>query len=579
MKYIRAIFALIFLLLTRSVFSQDVKYKGLFSAPLTIPLSLAGNFSELRTNHFHGGLDIKTDSKEGQAVLAAADGYVSKIKISASGFGNVMYLKHGGKYMTVYGHLRNFRKNIDQYIKMKQYENQCFAIEIEMPESLFPVKKGDTIAFSGNSGSSSGPHLHFEIRDFNSEISYNPLLFGFDIVDKIPPVIEGIEVFPLSDNSKVNGQDQKKIIAVKRKGGTYVLSDPKMLNLSGDIGFAVMAFDRLNGSGNKCGVFSIELKIDGKRVYYYCTDQLLINDTRYILSHIDYPEKVRHNRSYQKSFIAPGNLMKTYHDIVNHGIINFSDDSVHQVSDIVCDANGNISYLDFKVRSHRLLKNMTHKKHQECSKLIPCLTANTFTSKDIDVNFPDIALFDTLCFQYSTSPALKNTYSPLIHVHNGITPLFRAITLNIHLQNIPARMRNKLLVASVIQENNKTIFHSIGGSLKDSIISASTREFGNFTVIADTISPVIKPVNISRGKNLSSAGEIKFIISDNLSGIGSFNGFIDGKWVLFNYDEKRKLIWYDFDESRLEKGKSHRLLLKVSDNLNNESVYSSEFFW
>ena len=561
--------------------AQSYELKGIFSSPLSIPLTLSGNFGELRSNHFHGGLDIKTESIEGKVVLAVADGYISRIKISPSGYGNVLYINHTNNYMTVYGHLKCFRKDIEEYTLIEQYENLSFPVDLEPEESRFPVRKGDTIAFSGNSGSSGGPHLHFEIRDINSEITYNPLLFGFEIKDNVPPLIEAIEIVPCNSLSLMNGLPVKKIIPVKKTGANYHLNINDPIDVSGDIGFGILCFDRLNGESNKCGIYSIELLIDGNRTYYFLNDQLVIDDSRYLLSHIDYKEKLLHNRAFQKSYIDPNNLLTSYHDVKGRGILQFYDDSLHNITYQVKDTYGNISILNFNVQSHKPEKKNYLVKKTECARIIPFQSAYTFESDSITITFPEKALYDTLYLQIDKSKKLIKSYSPVYNIHNRYTPLHKAITLCIKADSIPLHLIDKLLIASVNKNknNNKISLRSVGGIYSNGMVTANTREFGNYTIVADTIPPVIKPVNISKGKKMSSLTGIKFTISDNLSGIDSYNGLIDDIWVLFRYDEKRKLLYYEFDKTRMVKNVDHKLFLKVSDKRNNEATFETNFYW
>jgi hypothetical protein len=561
-----------------SISSQNHK-KGIFSSPLNIPVKLAGNFGEIRPTHFHGGLDIKTESMEGKVVLAAADGYVSKIKISPGGYGNVLYIRHGNQYMTVYGHLKSFRDDMGKYVLAKQYENQSYSVELELSETQFPVHKCDTVAFSGNSGTSGGPHLHFEIRDINSEITYNPLLFGFDIKDNLPPIIEAIEIIPYGKHSTVHGQPKKKIIYAKGKGGRYSLFSDKPVDVSGDIGFGILSFDKLNGESNKCGVFSIELLVDSILVYQYVSDHLVINDTRYVLSHIDFEEKMLHKKSFQKSYLDPYNLLDLYHNVKNRGIIHFADDSIHQLGYIVKDSYGNTSYLSFRIKSHNIDTSLETLPVKSCTQIIPYDSPYTFNSDGISIVFPDKALYDTLFFDFSKSPKLNKSFSPVFNIHNRFTPLHKAITITIKADSTSYRYYDKLLVALVENGKKGNSFKSVGGTFSNGTVVASTKEFGKYTLVADTIPPTIKAVNISKGKKMSAIKTLKFIVSDDLSGIGLYNGYIDGNWVLFRYDEKRKLLYYEFDDNRIEKNREHKILLKISDNKNNESFFETNFFW
>ncbi|MGL5889408.1 MAG: M23 family metallopeptidase, partial [Bacteroidia bacterium] len=250
--------------------SEQTNYpKNYFQTPIDAPLLLAGNFGELRPNHFHAGIDITTQGKEGIAIFAAAEGYVSRIRISPFGYGKALYITHPNGYTTVYGHLRNFNKDIGMYAERNQYEAELFEIDITVPPGALPVKKGEIIARSGNTGGSGGPHLHFEIRDTKTEDALNPLLFGLPVADKVAPTIVRVAIIPLDANARVNGKNQKKYIALKSLKGIFVpaTAADTLPRISGRIGFAVDAYDKESTPHGKNGVYGIRLSINGSDVY------------------------------------------------------------------------------------------------------------------------------------------------------------------------------------------------------------------------------------------------------------------------------------------------------------------------
>jgi len=252
-----------FLLITTIVgFSQQYP-KDYFRSPLEIPLNLSGNFGELRTNHFHAGIDIKTEQREGLNVLAAAEGHISRIKVSSAGYGYALYIDHPNGYTTVYGHLLTYAPKIDEYVKKQQYELESFSVDLYPDRGVLPVTKGEIIGLSGNSGSSGGPHLHFEVRETQTEKLVNPLLFGLDVKDKIPPSVSAVWIVPLNDSSWVNGARLPVALETKA-GGLKSTSVPKVF---GEVGFAVTTIDMLDGNSNRCGIYRIEFYVDGTQVY------------------------------------------------------------------------------------------------------------------------------------------------------------------------------------------------------------------------------------------------------------------------------------------------------------------------
>src|SRR6056297_590248 len=346
------IFTLTFLI-NNFLFAQtNVNFpEDLFIPPVKIPIYLSGTFGELRSNHFHAGIDIKTGGETGKKIYTIQDGYVSRIHISTSGYGKSLYITHPNGYISVYGHLSRYNNKIEKYIKEYQYDNQTHTLKIFPDKSLFPVKKGDIIAYSGNSGYSFGPHLHFEIRKSKDHTPLNALLFNFDVKDNIKPKILGIAVYPANPNSYINGKNTKKIIDTKGIRGDYQLKNDDTLRVSGDIGFGIETYDYLNESNNKCGVYSIELKINNSRIYYHEIQEIPFHKMRFINTHIDYETKIKDGRKFQKSFISPNNDLSIYKNVVNNGIIHFSENRVYNIQYIVKDSYQNTSKLDFIVKA------------------------------------------------------------------------------------------------------------------------------------------------------------------------------------------------------------------------------------
>jgi len=242
-------------------FSQTLEQypKDYFRSPLDIPLLLSGNFGELRNNHFHSGLDIKTQGVEGQKVYAVADGFVSRIRIMPIGYGKIIYITHPNGYTSAYAHLQQFKGELAKEVKRYQYANETFEMDYYPPDTLLKVKKGDVVALSGNSGSSGGPHLHFEIRETVSEYAVNPLLFGFDIKDDVKPVIKSISVFPLNDTSYVNNRNATQEFGIIGSNGNYQLSNNVIITAYGQIGVGINTYDQQSGASNQNGVYSIML--------------------------------------------------------------------------------------------------------------------------------------------------------------------------------------------------------------------------------------------------------------------------------------------------------------------------------
>jgi hypothetical protein len=318
-----------------------------FRSPLEIPLNLSGSFGELRTNHFHAGIDIKTEQREGLNVVAAADGYVSRIKVSSVGYGYALYIDHPNGYTTVYGHLQKYSAKIDEYVKGQQYELESFSIDLYPDRGLLPVMKGEIVGLSGNSGGSGGPHLHFEVRETATEKLVNPLLFGFQVKDKIPPSVSNVWIVPLTDSSWVNGA--RLPVALETKGGG--LKTTTLPKVYGDVGFAITTVDMLDGNSNRCGIYRIEFFVDGLQVYGQRMDRLDFTTNRAMNAHTIYERFKKDRSSIHGSYRLPGNPLDIYDNLVNDGVISFRDGKTHVCEYRLLDIMGNETRVKFNVQS------------------------------------------------------------------------------------------------------------------------------------------------------------------------------------------------------------------------------------
>ena len=566
--------AILTILISSVAYSQ--KEKNLFAAPLKFPLSLSASFGEIRTDHYHSGVDIKTQGVTGKEVIAADDGYVYYILVSPTGFGKAIYLRHASGFSTVYCHFEHFTPEIDAYVKSLQYQNRSFSITITPPENRFRFKKGDIIGFSGNSGSSFGPHLHFEIRKTDGEKPVNPLLFNFGIEDNIKPVIEMLGIYKESDKTYINGNTRNLIISAAGSNGNYYLSEDNTIRISGLAGFGVSSHDSMNDSPNRFGINSIDLQIDSIPWFSYEINEFSFSETRYINAHIDYESYVRNNLSIEKAFVLPNDKLDLYRNYMNNGLFDFSDDKTHNIKITVKDGSNNISILTFKVISDSQESVNVGKTADSTFILMPYQRSNYFESGDLKVNIPQGALYDTLRFRFSKSEESGNYFSDVYSIHNIYTPLQKPMNVAIRPGKSIKGPKSKLILV-LIGKDQKPIY--AGGALSGEYVTADVTYFGNYAVWTDTIPPVIGSNGFTNGADLSGKSEIKFSITDNFSGIKTYYGTIDGNWALFEYDPRSDLLFYKFDNNRLTKSTKHSLILKVTDNCNNSSILTREFLW
>ncbi len=563
--------------------TQDPFPEDYFRSPLGIPLMLSGSFAEMRSNHFHSGLDIKTRSRSGYRIYAAADGWISRIAVSPTGFGNALYISHPNGYMTVYAHLDRFTDEVASYVKSLQYRKESFRLNTFPEKSRFPVAKGDVIAFSGNSGSTSGPHLHFEIRNSDTGWPVNPLLFGINVPDTRPPRIVRIKLYAIDSNSRIRIKDARTggwrsldggesvILDVTRKGGINVLARASRIEAVGRIGFGVQAHDYHNGSSSRLGAYGIDLTTNGGLLFSSLMERFSFDQTRYINAHVDYSEYVSNRRWVQRSFVLPGNKLPIYR-AVEHGLLTVEDGHTYEMVYRISDVFGNDSVLPFKVYGTMKADQATTAPNHTAQSVY-YNRPFSLAREGIRLDLPPNTVYENIEFEYeklTRSP--RGAFAPVHRIHNRRTPVHSLYTISIDASALPGRLREKALLARVDESGT---MRSAGGSYKNGFITGSVREFGDYTIAVDTIAPSIRPLNISAGKNMTQRSNIRFRIRDNFSGIRSYSGEIDGNWVLFVYDAKSGQLRYTFDES-VGRG-NHHLRLEVEDNVLNKSVYEADF--
>ncbi len=541
--------------------SQDYP-QNYFRPPLEIPLYLSGTFAELRTNHFHSGIDIKTEGREGQRVVAAADGVVSRIKVSPYGFGNAIYVVHPNGYTTVYAHLQRFNDEIQKFIKDEQYRQESFDVEVFPPASKFPVKKGQLIALSGNSGGSGGPHLHFEIRDTRTEKIINPLLFGFDVKDTRSPDLYNLEIYEFDGADLVSSYTKNLL---RFKDGTYALAGDGVIEVSHKPAFGITTFDRLDGAPNKNGVYRIELTVGNQTYYDFEARTFAFDETRYINAHIDYAQKSCCRRTINKLYLEPNNQFSGYGNGTRK--MNFpqlESDSLYPVKITVKDAAGNESVLAFHLKYIEPTIQPDELPATDAV-VFDYTQTNTFKKDNFQMVLPDGALYSNALVEYKKDAPCSECYSFIYEVASREIPVQKYYTLKIKPEGQFRGDKSKLAIASF---RNGRLDDYEGGTWEDGFVVARTRQFGQFAVVADTVPPVIKPIGFRDGSNVSGSGRIQFTITDNFSGIESYRPTIDGKWVLFEYDAKNKLIYASLSEMDVEPGE-HTLELEVKDEKGN----------
>jgi len=540
--------------------------KNYFRSPVDFPIMLAGGFGDVRKNHFHSGLDIRTGGEEGKPVYAVADGFISRINISSTGFGKALYITHPNGYTSVYGHLKKLNGFIGTWVREQQYRKESFEMDTPVDPGILKVKKGDVIAYSGNTGLSEGPHLHFEIRDAASQEIIDPMLFGLPFKDSSPPRIYNVRIYPFDGTGMVNFTGNPVTLAVN----DCKVNSKDTVNVSGNIIFGIQALDFSNDTGSRDGITSIEFFVDTVCYFTQKIERFAFAETRYANSELDYPQLEKNGQRIMRSYIAPNNKLSMYGRNTNRGIVNFMDARVHKVMYIVKDAFGNTSRLTFWVKSHFPAPTGFAGIKTPKGTLLTCGKINHFTAEGIVFDLPADALYEDLDFIYSASAPVHGSYSPVHHLQNDFVPVHSACTLSIRTDGVPKPLISKALIVKVSENGH---FSGKSSKLENNFIRTQIREFGNYAVAVDTTPPVIRPVNIGQNKNVSKQQNLSLKISDNLSGISSYRGTINGKWILMDFDAKSDLLVYTFDD-RIKPGKNNFRLV-VRDAVGNERVYQA----
>jgi murein DD-endopeptidase MepM/ murein hydrolase activator NlpD len=564
----------IFQLNSTTSFSQQTEYpQDYFQSPLEIPLGLSGNFGELRTNHFHAGLDLKTEQREGLNVLAVADGYVSRIKVSPFGYGYAVYINHPNGLTSVYGHLKKYADKIDRYVKKEQYRLQSFSVDLFPDSALLPVFKGENIGLSGNSGGSGGPHLHFEIRETVSEKVLNPMLFGFDIKDKIPPTISGIWIVPMNDSTWVNGARIPVNYESKGTSGVCTLKNVKPATVYGDFGFAVHTTDMLNGHANRCGIYRIEFFVDSLQVYGQRMDRLDFTTNRAMNAHTIYERFKKNKSSIHGSYRLPGNPLDIYDNLVNDGIVSFRDGKLHQCEYRITDFEGNVSTIKFKVQSLSKPSGVAPKPKDFLVRW-NWEEDNTIVTEDVKLSMKAYTLYEDLDLTINKIKKLQNVIGPTYQIASSYEPVHNAFDLSIRVNPPKPELSSKLTIVRFDPDKEKII--SEKSVYKDGWLSAQPQYLGYFAVMIDTVKPSITSIDFT--PNLKNRTQFSMSISDGLSGIDQIIPMIDDHWALMEYDAKNSRLTYYFDPQYITHGK-HQFTLKVIDATGNEKVYNGSFDW
>lgn len=540
-----------------------------FDPPVKTPLRLSGTFGELRRGHFHAGIDVK--GYVGLPIYAVAEGYVARIKVQSRGYGQVLYIAHPNGYTSVYAHLDKFPEAIESYVKAAQYRKEEFEVELFPPKDLFVFEKGEKIGEMGLTGSSLGPHLHFEIRDTKKENAINPLLFGLKVPDTRKPRMHQLKIYELNDQLETV-KDQTYSLTRSSAGGYRINKDVLEVGAS-KIGLGIKVYDHMNGVSNWNGVYGIEMLENDSLAYHFEISSFAFSETRYIHAHLDYEELVTKKSYINRCYLLPGNEFSSYKNLHDKGVITLTD----KTKEIVIrarDVEGNIQELKLKVRKKPTQEKSTKPKHNY---LLIHNEANLIDSKELYLFMEEGTLYENCYLDYEASEdGSSNFFSKVHHLGNYLIPIHQFFEIGIPVTRpIPDNKLEKAFVAYCDKYNNIT---NCGGKWVNGQLIAKVRQLGDYSIMLDETPPTITPIAFS--SNMRGYSRIKFKIRDNIrtarnvSGL-EYSAWIDDQWVLMEFDGKNRLLFHRFDGT-LDRGK-HHFKLVVTDAMGNSSIFERDF--
>lgn len=556
-----------------SIFSQSTQQSLLL--PVDIPVLLSANFGELRSNHFHGGLDFKTQSLVGKNMIAIDSGYVSRIQVRPSGYGLALYITHYNGYTSVYGHLLSFNQRIDSVVKAYQKLHKKNIVDIQFQEHELPVSRGEIIALSGNSGSSGGPHLHFEIRDSKTQNTLNPLLFYPQIIDKARPKIFSIGIYPLDSLSYIENTRDKKFYKVQSTQTSSMHNIASPIHVWGNIGFSIQGNDYMQGTGHVYGFYTVKLLCNDTLIYARQIDEISFENTGDINSFIDYSEYSKSKRYFEKAFVEPNNTLQVYTQLKNKGIYPATHIDTVTCEFIVGDFNSNMAAVTFKL-IQKPVADSTVKKQSPYPFKYSCSDAFTHVLPGFIFNADSNTFFNDFTFSSNidTLNPKKRYYSKRYSIKSDQLIFKKPASISIQ-----SSVSKELQAKALIELSNAAGAKSpiLAKFDEQGVAFGSIKRPGTVGVVLDTIAPFVKP-NFANNANLQANKSLSFKISDNFSGIKYYNAYIDDQWVILDYDAKSATVYLTFANTSIETGKKHSLRLEVSDMCNNVTIKEYSFF-
>ena len=530
------------------------------NSPIDLPLNLSGTFGEFRSSHFHYGLDVTTNKKSGYNVYSIDSGSITRIKVSTSGYGKVLYINHPNGLTSIYAHLKEFSPKIQEYIKTQQYLNKSYSVQKFFNNGEMKVNKGDLIGYTGNTGGSSGPHLHFEIRDTKSQNPINPLSFNYKYDDSNRPIIKSLYVFDEDDSFK---KDNPKKYEIKKINDSLYIADK--IIYSNKIGIGIEVYDRQSKNNyNRNGVYEVKMFLDSVLSFSYKMDKINIDESVFRKIFYDYSLLKTKKKRIQKVYYPPNSKLNFLNHNVSTGIFISSDKDEKDVLLEVSDWNNNKTYLNFKIEGKT--SNLLEKSIDG----IEIATSQKYLIKknNSEIGFKKNSFFNnvTLNIKYQNDT---------LKIDEDLYPLRKSYNIKIFKQVEDSIIKRQSFIG-LINNNGKLSY--LKTSNKDNFFSVNSSNLGSFTLSRDSINPEIKALNFSLNKDISNQKTIRLRINDKTSGIKSYNVLINNKWALFEYEPKSNLIFHNIDDGIIENGEN-KITIKVIDGVGNKTEFKSKVYW
>ena len=552
--------------------------QGYFASPVAGSLVLSGTFGELRANHFHSGIDITPTRSGNEPIFAAAEGYVTRIRIQEGGYGQALYIAHPNGFTTVYGHLNSLSSDILAFLRKKQYETESFEQDLTLLPTDLPVKQGQQIATMGNRGHSFGQHLHFEVRETQSEKTVNPLLFGFNVPDDVSPKFEGLKVYLLDDKKEVIGT--RYINMVKKSANQYAIAGDTLDVAAPNVAFAVQASDKQGDNSGENGIFTLELLSNNVSKYRFKAEKFGFDETRYINAHVDYYEHYVRRTFYHRAFRLPGNMLSMYDSLQNNGVIAMqqstaTDSCCQNIILQATDVAGNKTIFSFVARAKPQTIVSVSKPY---TYLLPYDKESIIKPNDDAIfYFPKGCFYEDIFARFGVAHTEGGQFAQTYQLHDVGTPVQYDFKIALKPQNLPDSLRSKAFIAYCTREDGRT--YTCGGTWNEhGFLTAKNSRFGNYSIEVDQTPPTITPSNFA--EKMEKTSRLSFKIRDNIEGRPlRYRAEIDGKWILMELDGKSDLLYCRFEDlpNPLNTEGGHELKITVTDDRDNTRVFERRF--